>query len=129
MFTAWGTFMLRQFFMSIPRDLEDAALLDGCSIWGIYRHVVLPLSKPALAALTILAFMGVWREFMWPLIITNTPDMHTLAVALAGFSDRYGIKWQLMMAGSVIMVLPMLVVCIFGQRYFVEGIKLGALKG
>lgn len=129
MFTAWGTFMLRQFFMSIPRDLEDAALLDGCSIWGIYRHVVLPLSKPAVAALTILTFMGVWREFMWPLIITNTPDMHTLAVALAGFSDRYGIKWQLMMAGSVIMVLPMLVVFIFGQRYFVEGIKLGALKG
>ena len=73
--------------------------------------------------------MGVWLEFMWPLIITNTPDMHTLAVALAGFSVRYGMRWLLMMAGSVIMILPMLAVFVFGQRYFMEGIKLGALKG
>ena len=113
----------------IPRDLEDAAQLDGCSIWGIYRNVVLPLSKPALAALTILTFMSVWREFMWPLIITNTPDMFTLPVALAGFHEMYGVRWTLMMAGSVIMILPMLLVFIFGQRYFMEGIRLGALKG
>lgn len=129
MFTAYGTFMLRQFFMSIPRDLEDAALLDGCSILGIYRNVTLPLSTPALAALTILTFMGQWASFMWPLIVTNTPDMYTLAVALAGFREMYGIKWQLMMAGSVIMIIPMLLVFMFGQRYFMEGIKLGALKG
>ena len=129
MFSAWGTFMLRQFFMSIPRVLEDAAFLDGCSIWGVYRHVALPLSVPALAALSILTFMGVWREFMWPLIVTNTPDMYTLAVALASFKEMYGVKWQLMMAGSVIMIIPMLLVYIFGQRYFMEGIKLGAVKG
>ena len=129
MFSTYGTFMLRQFFMSLPRDLEEAALLDGCSIWGIYRHVVVPLSKPALAALTILTFMGVWRGFMWPLIVTHTRDMYTLPVALAAFREMYGVRWTLMMAGSVIMIVPMLIVFIFGQRYFIEGIKLGALKG
>lgn len=129
MFTAWGTFMLRQFFMGIPRELEDAAIIDGCSTWGVYRHVVMPLSKPAVAALAMLTFMGVWSEFMWPLIITNTPDMFTLTVALASFKETYNIRWALMMAGAVIMVLPMIIVFIFGQRYFTEGIRLGAVKG
>jgi multiple sugar transport system permease protein len=129
MFTAYGTFMLRQFFMGVPSDLEEAALLDGCSLWGIYRHVVMPLSKPALAALTILTFMSVWRSFMWPLIVTHTRDMYTLPVALAAFREMYGVQWHLMMTGSVIMIVPMLLVFIFGQRYFIEGIRLGAVKG
>ena len=129
MFSAYGTFMLRQFFMGIPRELEEAAILDGCSIWGIYRHVVIPLSRPALAALTILTFMGAWRGFMWPLIVTNTREMFTLPVALAAFKEMHGVRWTLMMAGSVIMIVPMLIVFVFGQRYFIEGIKLGAIKG
>ena len=129
MFSAYGTFLLRQFFMSIPRDLEEAALLDGASIWGIYWHVVLPLSKPALAALTILTFIGSWRSFMWPLIVSHTHDMYTLPVALAAFQQVHGVQWTLMMAGSVIMVIPMLLVFIVGQRYFMAGIRLGALKG
>lgn len=129
MFSAYGTFMLRQFFMGISSDLEDAAIIDGCSAFGVYWHVVLPLSKPALATLSILTFMGSWRSFMWPLIITHTRDMFTLPVALAQFQEMFGVQWTLMMAGSVIMIVPMLVVFIFGQRYFVEGIQLGALKG
>lgn len=129
MFSAYGTFMLRQFFMGIPKSLEEAAMLDGCSTWGIYFHVVLPLSKPALAALSILTFMGAWRGFMWPLIVTNTRDMFTLPVALAAFKELYGVQWTLMMAGSVIMILPMIVVFLFGQKFFIEGIRLGAVKG
>ncbi|MCK5804764.1 MAG: carbohydrate ABC transporter permease [Lentisphaeria bacterium] len=129
MFSAYGTFMLRQFFMTIPRELEDAAIMDGCGTLGVYWHVVLPLSKPALATLSILTFMGSWRNFMWPVIITHTRDMFTLPVALAQFQEMYGVQWVLMMAGSVIMIIPMLAVFIFGQRYFVEGIQLGALKG
>jgi len=129
MFSAYGTFMLRQFFMTIPAELEDAATIDGCSTFGVYWHVILPLSKPALATLTILTFMGSWRNFMWPVIITHTRDMFTLPVALAQFQEMYGVQWSLMMAGSVIMIIPMLIVFIFGQRFFVEGIQLGALKG
>jgi multiple sugar transport system permease protein len=129
MFSAYGTFMLRQFFMTIPKELEDAAIIDGCGTFGVYWHVVLPLSKPALATLSILTFMGSWRSFMWPLVITHTKNMFTLPVALAQFQQMYGVQWTLMMAGSVIMIIPMLVVFIFGQRFFVEGIQLGALKG
>jgi len=129
MFTAYGTFMLRQFFMSIPRELEEAAVIDGCSTFRIYWNIVMPLSKPAIAALTILVFMGAWRSFMWPLIICQTRDMYTLPVALAQFQELYGVQWTLLMAGSVIMLIPMLIVFIVGQRYFVEGIRVGAVKG
>ena len=129
MFSAYGTFMLRQFFMTIPKELEDAAIIDGCGPLGVYWNVILPLSKPALATLSILTFMGSWRSFMWPLIITHTRNMFTLPVALAQFQEMYGVQWTLMMAGSVIMIIPMLIVFIFGQRYFVEGIQLGAIKG
>jgi len=129
MFSAYGTFMLRQFFMTIPREIEEAAIIDGCSTFGVYRHVILPLSKPGLSALAILTFMGSWRSFMWPLIVTHTRDMFTLPVALASFQEMYGVRWTLLMAGSVIMILPMLLVFIVGQKYFIEGIQLGAVKG
>ncbi|NOY80256.1 MAG: carbohydrate ABC transporter permease [Kiritimatiellaeota bacterium] len=129
MFSAYGTFMLRQFFMTIPKEIEEAAVIDGCSTLGIYWHVILPLSKPGLSALAILTFMGSWRSFMWPLIVTHKPEMFTLPVALASFQEMYGVQWTLLMAGSVIMILPMLLVFIVGQRYFIEGIQLGAVKG
>ena len=129
MFSAYGTFMLRQFFLTISRELEEAAIIDGCSAFGVYRHVILPLSKPGLAALTILTFMGSWRNFMWPVIITHTRDMFTMPVALAGFQEMYGVQWTLMMAGSVIMIIPMLIIFIIGQRHFIAGIQLGAVKG
>jgi len=128
MFSAYGTFMLRQFFMTIPRELEEAAIMDGCSTWGVYRHVILPLSTPALSALSILTFMGAWRSFMWPLIVTNSNEMFTLPLALASFRELFGVQWTLLMAGSVIMIVPMLIVFIAGQRYFIEGIQVGAVK-
>jgi multiple sugar transport system permease protein len=129
LFSAYGTFMLRQFFLTVPRDLDEAAVMDGCSKLGIYRHVVIPLSKPALATLVIFTFMSSWRDFMWPLIINNTPEMQTLPVGLATFQNMFGINWNLLMAASVIVMLPMLLVFVFNQRFFTEGIKLSGIKG
>lgn len=128
-FSAYGTFMLRQFFLSIPRELEEAAVIDGCNSWGIYWNVILPLAKPALAALGILTFMGSWRSFMWPLIVTQSEKMLTAPVALSQFQELHGVQWTLLMAGSVIMLAPMLLVFILGQKFFVAGIQVGAVKG
>lgn len=129
MFSAYGVFMLRQFFLSLPVELEEAATLDGCGKLGIYWHVVLPLSTPALAALAILTFLGSWRSFMWPLVVTYSRDMYTLPLALAQFQEMFGVQWVLLMAGSIVMIVPMLVIFLLGQRYFVTGIQLGAVKG
>jgi len=126
---AFGTFMLRQFFLTLPRDLEDAAKIDGCSYLGIFRHIILPLFKPALATLTTFTFMGTWMSFMLPLIVMNTHEKFTLPIGLAYFKSLHGTDWTLLMAGSVMMILPILNVFIFNQRYFVEGIKLTGIKG
>ena len=128
-FTAYGTFMLRQFFLTLPKDLEDAAMIDGCSYFGIFWKILLPLSKPALATLTIFTFMGSWMNFMWPLIVMNSEEKFPLPVGLAYFQSLHRTDWTLLMAGSVMMILPILIVFILGQRYFVEGIKLSGIKG
>ena len=128
-FTAYGTFMLRQFFLTLPKDLEDAAKIDGCSYLGIFWRIILPLSKPALATLTTFTFMGCWMSFMWPLIVMNTHEKFTLPIGLAYFQSLHGTDWTLLMAGSVMMILPILLVFIFNQRFFVEGIKLTGIKG
>ncbi len=129
LFTAYGTFMLRQFFMGIPRDLEDAAKIDGCSLFGIYLKVILPLSKPALSALITFTFMGSWKSFIWPLIVTNSIELKTLPIMLQSFQGSYNTEWNLLMAGSLIMLLPIILVFIFNQKFFVQGIQLGAIKG
>lgn len=128
-FTAYGTFMLRQFFLTLPKDLEDAAKIDGCGYFGIFWKILLPLSKPALATLTTFTFMGSWMNFMWPLIVLNSHEKFTLPVGLAYFQSLHHTDWTLLMAGSVMMILPILIVFIAGQRYFVEGIKLTGIKG
>ena len=128
-FTAYGTFMLRQFFLTLPKDLEDAAKIDGCSYFGIFWRILLPLSKPALATLTTFTFMGNWMSFMWPLIVLNSHEKFTLPVGLAYFQSLHTTDWTLLMAGSLMMILPILVLFIFNQRYFVEGIKLSGIKG
>jgi multiple sugar transport system permease protein len=128
-FSAYGTFLLRQFFLGIPTELEDAAKIDGCSAFGIYLHVALPLSKPALATLGTFVFIGTWRDFMWPLIVTHRLEMKTLTAGLASFQGMYTSNWPLLMAASLFMMLPMVVVFLFAQRYFVEGIKLTGTKG
>lgn len=128
-FTAYGTFMLRQFFLTLPKDLEDAAKIDGCSYFGIFWRILLPLSKPALATLTTFTFMGNWMSFMWPLIVLNSHEKFTLPVGLAYFQSLHNTDWTLLMAGSLMMIFPILLLFIFNQRYFVEGIKLSGIKG
>lgn len=132
MFSAYGTFMLRQFFMSIPRDLEDAAKIDGCSLFGIFWRIIIPLSKPALATLTIFTFMSSWNNFMWPLLIAESVEKKTLPIGLAYFQEVYQYTqpdWSLLMAGSLLAMLPIVIVFVFNQRFFVEGIKLTGIKG
>jgi multiple sugar transport system permease protein len=128
-FSAYGTFMLRQFFLSVPRELEEAAYLDGCGSFGVLRHVVFPMSKPALATLAIFTFMWAWGDFFWPLIVTRSDSIKTLPLLLQTFQGQYGAKWNLLMAASVMGFLPMVVAFLLGQRQFIEGIKMGAVKG
>lgn len=128
-FSAYGTFMLRQYFLGIPKELEEAARLDGCGSLGVLRHVVLPLSKPALATLGIFTFMWAWGDFFWPLIVTRTDEIKTLPLLLQSFQGQYGARWNLLMAASLMGLLPMVVVFLFAQRQFIAGIKLGAVKG
>jgi multiple sugar transport system permease protein len=129
LFSAYGTFLLRQFFMGIPDELEDAAKIDGCSYWRIYWNIIIPLSKPALATLGIFVFMWSWNNFLWPLLIINTLEMNTLPLGLSYFLGQYTIYWNLLMAGTTIALVPVLIVFFFAQRYFVEGITLTGLKG
>lgn len=129
LFSPFGTFLLRQFFLSIPKELDEAAMIDGCGRFGIFRHIVVPMSKPALATLGIFVFMGTFKDFMWPLIMTNNMEMKTLPVGLANFQNLYRIDWSLLMAGSVMMTIPMVIVFMICQKWFVSGIHLGAVKG
>lgn len=131
-FSAYGTFLLRQFFMTLPRDLEDAAKIDGCSLWGIFWRVILPLSNTALATLTIFVSLGNWVSFMWPLLVTNSIEKKTLPIGLAYFQEMYQYAqpdWGLLMAGSLVTMVPIIVVFLFNQRFFIEGIKLTGMKG
>jgi multiple sugar transport system permease protein len=127
--SVWGIFLLRQFFLTIPRDLEDAARVDGASEITIFLRVILPLSKPALATLAIFAFMGSWKDFLWPLIVTNRVDMRTVEVGIANFSNLYTTDWPHQMAAAVVVMLPVVVVFIAAQKYFVKGITMTGLKG
>jgi multiple sugar transport system permease protein len=127
--SAWGIFLLRQFFLTIPRDLEDAARVDGASEFTIFIRVVIPLSKPALATLAIFAFMGSWKDFLWPLIVTNRTDMRTLEVGIANFSNLYATDWPHQMAAAVVVMIPVVIVFLAAQRYFVKGITMTGLKG
>ncbi len=131
-FTAYGTFLLRQFFMTLPRDLEDAAKIDGCSLWGIFWRVILPLSNTALATLTIFVSLGNWVSFMWPLLVTNSIEKRTLPIGLAYFQELYQYAqpdWGLLMAGSLITMVPIIIIFLFNQRFFIEGIKLTGMRG
>jgi len=128
-FSAFSTFLLRQYFMSIPVEMDDAARVDGASSFRIWWQIILPLSGPALATLAIFTFLGQWNNFLWPLIITNSEEMRTLPVGLATFQSQYSVQWNLLMAGSVIAVLPILVIYIAGQKWFVRGITLTGMGG
>lgn len=127
--SAFGTFLLRQFFMTIPKELEEAAFIDGCSRFGVLWRIILPLAKPALATLAIFTFMAVFNDFIWALIVLNTEDMYTVQLGLAIFRDRYSTEWGNLMAGSVVATVPILIVFFFAQKYFIQGITLSGIKG
>lgn len=128
-FSAFGTFLLRQAFMSIPTEYEEAAYMDGASPLTIFLNIILPLSKPALATLSVFSFMGSWNSFMWPLFIVREETLMTLPVGLATLQGRWITEWNLVMAGSVITVLPMLLLYLFAQKYLVQGYVMSGLKG
>ena len=125
---AFGTFMLRQFFKPIPKDLEDAAKIDGCSIFGIYFKIFLPLAKPALATLFIFAFMTSYNNLLRPILYISSMHRMTLTIGLANFTRQYEVNENLKMVGSVITLLPLVVLYSFAQKYFVKGITLSGLK-
>jgi multiple sugar transport system permease protein len=126
---AFGTFLLRQFFLGIPRDLEDAAKIDGAGPWRIYWTIYLPLCKPALATVAIFTFLLQWNELLRPLIFLSSPEKLPLTVGLAALRSQYSTAWNLIMAGALISVLPVLGLFVFAQRYFVRGVTSSGLKG
>jgi multiple sugar transport system permease protein len=126
--SVWGIFLLRQFFLTIPRELEDAARLDGAGEWTIFWRVALPLSKPALATLAVFAFVDQWKNFLWPLIVTRSTPMQVVEVGIASFHGLYYTNWPYQMAAAMTAVIPMVVLFFFAQRYFIQGIQLTGLK-
>lgn len=126
--SAFGVFLMRQFFESVPNDLIDAARIDGVSEFGIFWRVALPLVKPAVAALCIFTFLGNWNAFLWPLIVTRTPDMRTLPVGIAFFSTEAGSAYELIMTAAALATIPVLLVFAVFQRQIIRGIALTGLK-
>jgi multiple sugar transport system permease protein len=128
--TAFGIFLLRQFFLSLPSELEDAARIDGANSWQVFVRILLPLSQPALAALSIFAFRTSWNDFTWPLIAMNRQEMFTLPVALALLRSAYASEsYGPIMAGAVVSALPLLIVFLIANRHIVEGVQLSGIKG
>ena len=127
---AFNVFLLRQFFLSIPKEFEDSAVIDGAGPFRIFWSIMLPLAKPALAALLIFSFRGAWDDFTYPLIVTNTDSMKVLSLGILGFKGmRAGMtQWNLMMGAATLAILPVVIVFILAQKYFIEGITVGGLK-
>jgi multiple sugar transport system permease protein len=128
-FSAFGTFLLRQFFVSIPRELEDAARIDGASRFECFRRIILPLSGAALATLAVFAFLFQWNNLLWPLVMSNTDSTRPIAVGLRTFQGQYSTDWNLLMAAAALATIPVIVVYGFAQRWFVRGITLSGFGG
>jgi len=126
---AFFIFLLRQFLKGVPRDLEDAARIDGCGFLRIYWHIMLPLVKPSLAAIAIFTFMGTWSDFMGPLIYVADQRLYPLAFGLYAFSVQVGNNPLLTMAGSLMMTVPIIIIFFFAQKYFIQGVTLTGIKG
>jgi len=126
---AFGVFLLHQFFKSIPKEYEEAAAIDGCSKWGIYWRIILPMSKPALATLGIFVFVGSWNDFLNPLVFLDSVDKYTLPVGIALFQTSYVTEYGITLAASAIATLPVLIIFLLFQKHIIEGISLTGLKG
>ncbi len=127
--SVWGIFLLRQFFQGIPRHLEDAARLEGATEWMIFWRIVLPLSRPGLAALALLAFVDQWKSFLWPLVATRSTEMRVLEVGLANFHSLYAANEPYQLAAALVVMAPLFVVCFLAQRHLVGGIALATRAG
>ena len=127
-FNAFGIFLLRQYYLSLPRELEEAAIIDGAGYWRLYWSVILPLSRPIIASLAILFFLANWNSFLWPLTATNNADLWVVQVGIANFRSQYASSWQYIMAASTIVAAPMLLIFVIFQRQIMESIKTSGLK-
>jgi multiple sugar transport system permease protein len=127
-FHAFGIFLLRQYYLSLPRELEEAAIIDGASYWRIYWSVILPLSRPIIASLAILFFLANWNSFLWPLTVASDQDLWVVQVGIANFRSQYSTSWNYIMAASTIVATPMLVLFVIFQRQIMESIKTSGLK-
>jgi multiple sugar transport system permease protein len=125
----FGTFLLRQFFLTIPKELEEAARVDGAGHFQIFTQIILPLSMPALATLFVFQFLAIWNEFLWPLIVLNSPEKFTVPLGLAFLNTAHSTDWTRLMAGSMILLVPVILLFVVAQRYYVRGIALTGLKG
>jgi multiple sugar transport system permease protein len=125
---AFGVFLLRQAMNQVPIELDEAAALDGAGHFRIFWTVILPNIRPALATLAVFAFMGSWNSFLWPLVVLRSPELQTLPVALAGLQGQYTTEWDIVMAGSVVSILPMLAIYLFAQKYVIQGVANTGLK-
>ncbi|EUJ44610.1 carbohydrate ABC transporter permease [Listeria riparia] len=128
LFGVFGTFLLRQAFMGIPKELDEAVFMDGGNHFTVFRKVILPLAKPTFATLGILTFMQSWNSYLWPLIVTSSQEMATLPLGLSLLQGRYGTDFGLMMAGVLISVIPILAVYLFAQKYFIQGMTMSGMK-
>lgn len=128
-FSAFGVFLMRQYYMSIPDELVEAARIDGLSEYGIYWRIMLPLSKPALASLALLTFVNTWNDYMGPFIYLSSNDLWTVQLGLRSFIGLYEARYAMIMTGAVVSVLPVVVIFLLGQRYFIRGIATTGMKG
>jgi len=128
-FSAFGTFLLRQFMLSIPPSLDEAAKIDGASHWQVFWHVVMPLARPGLIALGIFTFLGAYRSFFWPLIMLNNDQLYPMQVGMLALDSTYGRQVELIMAATVMNIVPLIIVFVTFQKFLVKGIQLGSVKG
>lgn len=126
---AFGVFFLRQFFIQLPKELEEAAFLDGANRWQVFTRVVLPLSRPALATLALLSFLTNWNDFLWPVYVLFSPENRTLQAGLATLQSANSVRYDLLMAGAVIASVPVLLLFMVAQRYVIEGVSRSGVKG
>ena len=126
---AFAIFLMRQFFLGIPKDLSEAATIDGCSAWGVYRRIIMPLSKPVVATVALFAFLGAWNDYLGPLIYLANPDNFTLSLGLAMFNSQYGSFPGQLMAVTTVMTVPILVLFFLTQRTFIQGMTTSGIKG
>ncbi|HZO88276.1 MAG TPA: carbohydrate ABC transporter permease [Chthonomonadaceae bacterium] len=127
--SAFNIFLLRQFFMTIPNELSDAARIDGCTEFGTYARVILPLARPALATVALFTFIGTWNDFLGPLLYLNDERTYTLSLGLQRFVSQHGAEWGMLMAASTVMTVPIIIVFFLAQRTFIQGVTLTGIKG